>query len=123
MKPSRPINLNLFTIHFPLPAIVSITHRITGVLLFILLPLILYAFEYSLNEHGFLRIREGITQPIVQFLIWLCLIPYLFHLVAGVRHLVMDLNIGVSMKVGRLTALLTFLISLLLIVLAGIWLW
>jgi succinate dehydrogenase / fumarate reductase, cytochrome b subunit len=120
---SRPINLNLFTIRFPMPAIVSICHRMSGVLLFLLIPLLLALFAYSLTEDGFLTIQVYLAQGWVRFLLWLCLIPFSFHLVAGIRHLLMDCHLGSSLSGGRLGAKLTFVIFFLTIILLGIWLW
>jgi len=119
----RPKNLNLFTIYFPIPAIVSICHRITGVALFLLIPVILWGFNYSLTSHGFDDYHAWLETFYIKLIIWLCLIPFIFHLVAGIRHLLSDIHIGDSLAGGRLASYLTFIISGILIVLAGIWLW
>lgn len=123
MKSKRPVNLNLFTIHFPIPAILSITHRITGVALFLLIPVLFLALDYSLTEEGFNNLQAWFRQPLILFLIWLFLIPYVVHLIAGIRHLLMDLSLGDSLSAGRKTAYLTFILSFIVLVLLGIWLW
>ncbi|EKD54067.1 MAG: hypothetical protein ACD_60C00126G0013 [uncultured bacterium] len=124
MKDLRPKNLNLFTIHQPLPAIISILHRISGVILFLLLPLILWSFHLSLaSQESFDNLHQVLTTPWVKFVIWCCLSAFFYHLVAGVRHLLMNLGIGEELKSGRLSSLLTLIISALLIILTGIWLW
>jgi succinate dehydrogenase / fumarate reductase, cytochrome b subunit len=79
--------------------------------------------SYSFNETGFNNIQTWLSDPVVKVLVWLALIPYFFHLVAGIRHLLSDIHIGDTLTVGRLTALLTFIISAVLIALAGVWLW
>lgn len=123
MKHPRPKNLNLFTIHFPLPAIVSILHRISGAILFILIPFILLGLQFSLTDTGYETLGNWVDNFCVKFIIWLFLIPFIFHLVAGIRHLLSDIHIGDTLKMGRRMAVLTFIISALLVILAGVWLW
>ena len=123
MQRTRPKNLNLFTIHFPVPAIISILHRISGAILFLLIPVILWGLEYSLTESGFDTLHAWFGTLYIKLFFWLLLVPLLFHLVAGLRHLLMDLQIGVTLKGGRTSAWLTLIISGIVILLAGIWLW
>lgn len=123
MNDLRPKNLNLFTIHFPLPAIVSILHRVSGVFLFLLIPLILWAFAASLTPGGFDSLQQGLSHFWVKLVFWVLFVPFCFHLVAGIRHLLSDIHLGDTLKAGRMTALLTFIISIVLMALAGIWLW
>ena len=123
MNQTRPKNLNLFTIHFPLPAIVSILHRVSGAFLFLLIPLMIWALDISLTDTGFDSLQQWLGTFYIKFIIWLILIPLCFHLVAGVRHLLSDIHIGDTLKAGRIASVLTFIISALLVILAGIWLW
>lgn len=123
MRSSRPKNLNLFTIHFPIPAIVSILHRVSGAVLFLLIPFILWALQVSLTYDGFDAMQQWLGNPVVKVIVWLLLAPFLYHLVAGVRHLLSDMHIGDTLKAGRRAAVLTFIVSGLIILLAGIWLW
>ena len=123
MNSSRPKNLNLFTIRFPLPAIVSILHRITGFILFLFIPLMLWVLAYSLTPSGFDALQAWLGNIYVKLIFWALLVPFCFHLVAGIRHLLSDIHIGVSLKGGRLSAQLTFVVSIILVVLVGIWLW
>ncbi len=124
MKQARPINLNLFTIHFPIPSIVSILHRISGVLLFLLIPFMLWGLSLSLtSQQDFDALRQFFAHSYMKFIIWVSLAAFIFHFVAGIRHLLMDIHVGETLKGGRLTAMITFGVSFLLIILAGIWLW
>jgi succinate dehydrogenase / fumarate reductase cytochrome b subunit len=121
---TRPKNLNLFTIRLPVPAIISILHRISGFFLFLLIPASLWLLHYSLTEEGFDSIQQSMNNSMMlHAIIWLVLMPFLFHLVAGIRHLLMDIGCGTSLKGGRRSAWLTFIVTFLLVVLAGIWLW
>lgn len=124
MNKQRPVNLNLFTMHFPLPAIISILHRISGVVLYLLIPLALWALSLSLSsEDGFQVINEHLTSPLGKFFLWVFLTPFLFHLVAGLRHLLLDLNVGVEKKSGWFASLMVAIIAAILFILAGIYVW
>lgn len=124
MKHKRPVNLNLLTIRFPLPAIVSILHRMSGIFLFLIIPFVLWGLNNSLSsQQDFDDIHQYFTTPCVKFFIWCFLSAFIYHMIAGIRHLLMDAHIGEELKSGRLTAKLTFIISLLLIFLTGVWLW
>lgn len=120
----RPKNLNLFTIRFPIPAIVSILHRISGIILFLAIPLILWGFSLSLSSaEDFDNIHQLFTTPFAKLIIWCILAPFIYHFVAGIRHLLMDVNIGVELKSGRISSYITLIVSAVLIVLAGVWIW
>lgn len=123
MTRQRPINLNLFTIRLPIPAIVSILHRITGFILFLFIPLMLWTLSFSLTDQGFATLERGLGNRYIHILIWIALIPYCFHLVAGVRHLFSDFHVGESLRGGRISSFVTFIVSFFLIILVGVWLW
>ena len=120
---NRPINLNLFTIHFPIPAIVSILHRVSGAILFLMIPFVLCLLNYSLTESGFENVQQTLSSPFAKIIIWIMLAPFVFHLVAGIRHLLSDIHIGDSLKMGRMMSWLTFVVSAVLMILAGVWIW
>ncbi|MGE3919388.1 MAG: succinate dehydrogenase, cytochrome b556 subunit [Gammaproteobacteria bacterium] len=123
MRKKRPVNLDLLTIKFPPSAIVSILHRMSGLLIFLFVPVLLWFFNYSLQLANFLSIKTVLIQPFSKFLIWIFLSGLIYHLVAGIRHLLMDNHIGETLVAGRVSAYITFVISFILIVLAGVWLW
>lgn len=124
VKNQRPINLNLFTIKQPIPAIVSILHRISGVVLFLFIPILLWALSASLaSPQSFDELQQVLTEPTARFIFWCFLAAFIYHFVAGIRHLLMDIHVGEELKSGRVTAILTMLISFILIALAGVWLW
>lgn len=123
MNRARPVNLNLFTIRFPLPAIVSILHRVSGVFLFLFIPVALWTLDYSLTVDGFDALHDWRGSIIAKLIIWAILSAFLYHLVAGIRHLISDIHVGSSLRGGRTTAMLVFAISIILVILAGVWLW
>lgn len=120
----RPVNLNLMTMKFPITAITSITHRVTGVILFLSLPFLLCLLSHSLKSPAtFDATRLLISKGWMDFLLWVVLSSTAFHVIAGIRHILMDFGLGESLKGGKITAALIFLISAVFIVLAGVWLW
>lgn len=123
MQQIRPKNLNLFTIQFPIPAIVSILHRIAGVVLFLLIPAILWLFNYSLSEVGYQHLKTMAGSIAFKLILLGLLAPLIFHIVAGIRHLLSDIHIGDSLVSGRISAWLTFIMTFILLALAGIWIW
>jgi len=124
MKTDRPVNLALTTFKYPLAAIASITHRITGVLLFAGLAFLLFLLDQSLmSAQGLERSREMLTEPLPKLLLLAVVATLAYHVVAGVKHLLLDFDFGDTIEGGRLAAQLTIAISVVLIGLAGVWLW
>lgn len=123
MNTVRPKNLDLFTIRFPLPAIVSILHRISGVVLFLLIPFCLWLLQYSLTYTGYDALQTFFHRPLVKFVLWGALISFVYHLVAGIRHLFADMHIGTTLVAGRMTAKFVFVVFVVLSILLGVWIW
>lgn len=124
MNKKRPVNLDLTTIKLPLPAIVSIMHRLSGLLLFISIPFILYLFEQSLRSaDSFMALQAVMSQAWVKLGVLVVLVALLYHMTAGIRHLLMDLGIGETIEAGRRSAVLVMVFAIILTLLTGIWLW
>ena len=124
MKKPRPINLNLFSIKWPITALVSIAHRISGIVLFLATALLLYLLDLSLgSETGFRQAGELILMPGASFVIWLVLAALIYHTIAGCRHLLMDIGIGESWRAGKTAAWLVAVLSFIGAILAGVWIW
>ncbi|MEX2132402.1 MAG: succinate dehydrogenase, cytochrome b556 subunit [Pseudohongiellaceae bacterium] len=124
MKDTRPRNIDFRTLKLPLPAITSILHRISGAFLFFGIALLLYLLDKSLaSEAGFLQVTDLLTMLWVKLVVWAVVAGLLYHLVAGIRHLLMDSGIGESLTGGQLAAKLTIAVSAALILAAGVWLW
>lgn len=121
----RPVNLDLTTIKMPLPALTSITHRITGILLFIGLIFAFWALDTSLSSpEGFDAVSHALSHNVlVKLIAWGLLSALAYHFVAGIKHLLMDMNIGVTLEGGLKKAQATVVISAVLIILAGVWVW
>ncbi|MDB5980514.1 MAG: succinate dehydrogenase [Pseudomonas sp.] len=124
MNSQRPVNLDLRTIKLPVTAYTSILHRISGIILFIGLAIMLYALSKSLgSEEGFGEVKACLNSVLAKLVIWGLLSALLYHLVAGVRHLIMDMGIGETLEGGKLGSQIVLAVSVVLIVLAGVWIW
>ncbi|MDF9777598.1 succinate dehydrogenase, cytochrome b556 subunit [Pseudomonas baetica] len=124
MKSQRPVNLDLRTIKLPITGVTSFLHRVSGIILFLGLGFMLYALGKSLgSEEGFADVKATLTSPLAKLVAWGLLSALLYHLVAGVRHLIMDMGIGETLEGGRLGSKIIIAVSVVLIVLAGVWIW
>ena len=125
VKDKRPVNLDIVgSMHLPVTAWISITHRITGVILFAAVAVLLWALDTSLaGPESFDTLRETLGSPVFKLVMWAVLAVLIYHGIAGVKHLIMDLGIGESMEGGVLGARIVIALSLLCSVVAGVWLW
>lgn len=124
MNKKRPKHLALHLIKFPLAGYVSILHRASGALLFLALPLLLWALQASLRSiETHTRLMEILQQPLSR-LVWLGLLwAFLHHFCAGMRYLAIDLHLTSSLAKARSSSKWVLGISLLLTVLIGAKLW
>lgn len=123
-RTSRPVNLNLMTMRFPLTAIVSILHRISGFILFLFIPFLLWVFSLSLKSPESLLIVQNYLQTAwVKFLVWVFLSGFTYHLIAGIRHLIMVTGVGESLEGGRWGARITLFLAVVMAIIFGVWLW
>jgi succinate dehydrogenase / fumarate reductase cytochrome b subunit len=120
----RPINLDLRTLSFPPMAIASILHRVSGILLFLLLPLVLFCLEQSLHSRTtFHHLQEHLASPFFKIPLWIFASALCYHILAGMRHLLMDVGLGEHLKCARTSALLVIGLGVVSTLLIGIWLW
>ena len=132
-RPPRPEfrNINAFKdlpgYRLPVAGLVSILHRVSGALMFLLLPFIIWLFDTSVSsEYSFARFKAvfnvgaGFVPGWFVKLVALALIwAYLHHLTAGVRHLWMDMRHAVSKEFGQSSAIATLALSLSLTAVLG----
>jgi succinate dehydrogenase / fumarate reductase, cytochrome b subunit len=100
-----PKFLNLFRIKLPVGSVTSIAHRISGVVLFLMIPLAVWLFGLSLEgAQGFQQARGHMSSPSM-IPAWLLLVWSLsHHLLAGIRHLLMDMDLGMRKAQSRASA-------------------
>ena len=114
----------MMTIQLPLPGIVSILTRISGVFLFVGMAIFLYALDMSLaSAESFAALKDTLASPLSKFVIWAITAGLIYHAAAGVKHLVADAGIGETLEGGVLGARVTVAISVVLILIAGLWIW
>jgi succinate dehydrogenase / fumarate reductase, cytochrome b subunit len=124
MNKKRPVNLDLRTIRFPITAIASILHRISGFILFFFIPVLLWMLQQSLHSaQGFSQLQHCLDNIFLKLILFGFLMALVYHLFAGIRHLFMDVGIGESLRGGCIAAKVVFAVTLIAIVLLGVWLW
>ena len=125
MSDKRPVNLDLGTFTHPLISMVSICHRISGVILFVGLIFLFNLFDTSLEgASGFISSQTLLQENFfAQFITWGLLTALGFHFSAGIKHLVMDLGHGEELQVANNAAKFVIGLTVLLAILAGVWVW
>jgi succinate dehydrogenase / fumarate reductase cytochrome b subunit len=123
-KRKRPKNLNLLTIRLPIPALVSIMHRVSGAFLFMLLPVLLWVLHQSLaNDESYQLAQAVLHHPLAKLICLAVTWAYLHHACAGIRHLALDAHYGLRLNYARATSRAVLIVSGLLTLRMGIWLW
>ena len=117
MKTKRPVNLDIGSIKLPITSYVSILHRVSGVVLFFSVAVLLCVFDASLeSEQSFQSLNDCFSSPVAQLIIWASLAALAYHFVAGIRHLIMDFGVGEdSYESGRNSAWAVVAIAIILI--------
>jgi succinate dehydrogenase / fumarate reductase cytochrome b subunit len=124
MNKHRPKHLALHLIKLPLPGFVSILHRISGLLLFIALPLLLLMLQYSLRSiETYTQLLAVLAHPLVKLMLFGLLWAFLHHFCAGLRYLAIDLDYGVKLAQARASSKAVLAASLVLTALLGAKLW
>lgn len=119
-KKNRPVYLNLFAIRLPITGIVSIIHRVTGVLLVLLSPVMVYFLQRSLqSEADFNLILECFSSLPARLLLLGVLWLFAQHFFSGIRHLLQDLDIGITQSAASKSSFLILACSFLTVVLIG----
>ena len=124
MSKARPKYLNLVRIRLPVPGFVSILHRVSGALLFLLIPVLLYLWQLSLQSPDtFASFKALMSHPLSKLgaigLAW----AYLHHFCAGVRHLALDLHYGTALETARATSWVVLGVGAFLTMVFGALIW
>ena len=121
----RPKYYDLNLLHLPMPGLVSIFHRITGVVMFLfLIPAVLFVLQRTLgSEAGFNQWQTIFSQPIVKLIVLGFVWSYLHHLFAGIRYLLLDIHVGVELQPARTSARIVLALGLIATVLVGVRIW
>lgn len=120
MTTQRPVFLELWRIQLPVPGVVSILHRISGVLMVAAIPVLAWLLAQALaGPEGFAASAAFLTSPLVQLGLLLLAWALLHHLIAGIRYLLIDLGLGVDRPTARRSAWTSLIAALVLTVLVA----
>ena len=125
MQSNRPKYLNLLEIRQPLPAVVSLLHRVSGALLFFPgIPLLLCGLDMALNSsQDYVRLQSFLDNPLVKGLLTLLLWAFLHHFFAGIRFLALDLGYGGALGQARASSKAVLAAGILFTLLISIRIW
>lgn len=126
MRTKRPVflDLRILTKSLPIPGIVSILHRVTGVVLFLLLPVLLALLGGSLSSgETFETYKAWADNFLFKLILWGVLWAFMHHLIAGVRFLLLDAHIGTDLHTARKSARIALIAGGVSAFILGIFLW
>jgi succinate dehydrogenase / fumarate reductase cytochrome b subunit len=124
MNKTRPKHLALHRIKLPLSGIVSILHRISGLLLFCALPLLLLMLQYSLTSiETYTQLMAVLTNPLIKLMLLGLMWAFLHHFCAGLRYLAIDVHWVGDLAQARSSSRVVMVVSLALTILVGMKLW
>jgi succinate dehydrogenase / fumarate reductase, cytochrome b subunit len=120
----RPKYLNLVQIKLPIAGFASILHRVSGIGLFLMLPLLIWLLELSLRSaESFQALQSVIANPFVKLILIGLLWAFLHHFFMGIRILLIDIHVGVDKASAGMTAKAVLAVSLALTLILGAKLW
>jgi succinate dehydrogenase / fumarate reductase cytochrome b subunit len=121
---ARPKYLNLMQIRLPVTAKASILHRVSGAGLFILLPFFVWLVQQSLaSAEGYAAVGRCLAHPLTKLVLTGALWAFFHHVCMGVRILLIDIHVGVAKEQATRSAVLVFVVSLVLTLVFGLKLW
>lgn len=123
MHTSRPVYLNLLKIRLPIPGFVSILHRVSGVFMVLAIPFLIYVLDLSLRgPEGFAEAGAFFDNILVQLGLLVIIWSLMHHLLAGIRYLLIDIDVGVEKQAARNSAWVVLFAALVLalVVLGGV---
>jgi succinate dehydrogenase / fumarate reductase cytochrome b subunit len=124
VKRRRPLWYNLSPLNLPVPGLSSIFHRVSGILLFLGLIWFLYLLDLSLaSESGYAQAGDQLRHPVMKLLVIAAVWALLHHMCAGIRHLFLDIDVGVSLHAARRSAVAVFIVSLALTASIAVRIW
>ena len=122
---ARPKYYDLNLLNLPAPGLLSIFHRITGAVMFlILIPLLLYILQQTLqSDAGFQQWKGILSQPLAKLVLLGFVWAYLHHFLAGIRYLLLDVHYGIANPAARSSAKLVLALGLVGTLVIGVLTW
>ena len=126
VKSNRPVNLSMgqvLEVNLKSPvAIASILHRLSGVIVFLLVPVLLWLLDKSLSSpEGFAQVQEIFNGFFVRFIVWVFVAGLIYHTFTGIKHLLADVGVAEELQSGRTAATISLILSAIGIVAAFVW--
>lgn len=113
---------SLMQYRFTLIALASILHRLSGVILFFLIPFVLWLLHLSLSsEANFLLVKDFMGSPVVAFFMWMTLSALFYHLIAGTKHLLMDAGYFDEKTSGKMASIVVIILGIVATFGIGVW--
>ena len=121
----RPKYVDINLLHLPMPGLVSIFHRVTGVVMFMfLIPAVLFVLQCTLgSEAGFNEWKSVFAHPLAKLILLGFVWCYMHHLFAGVRYLLLDVHVGIALEPARTSARIVLASGVIATVLVGVRIW
>ncbi len=121
---NRPKNLNLLSIRFPINAVVSILHRASGMALFLILPLVLWALQASLeSQKSYDGLQVWMHHSSMKLLFIGLAWAFFHHFFAGFRHLGMDAHMMTDLPKARLTSRIVMCLAVIATCISAYFIW
>jgi len=110
LNKDRPKYLNLFRIRLPITGVLSIAHRLSGVLLVMAIPFFIYLLSLSLRSaQGFADVQTLLNLPAIKWVLVVVFWALMHHFLAGIRFLLLDIDIGYHRTQARQSAWMVFI--------------
>jgi len=120
----RPKYLNLVEIRLPLPGVTSIMHRISGGVLFLTLPILVYLFQLSLGTpQEFETLKAIVGNPIAKLILLALMWGFIHHFCMGIRILLIDVHHCVELQAARQSAMVVLCVSIPVTLILAVKLW
>ena len=122
----RPVFISVspFTFNFPFAALASIVHRITGVLLLLGIGYLLWLLSLGLESAaGFAEAEAILAAPFAKLVLWAVLSMLIYHILAGVKHLLLDFHVGDTVEAATINAYIVVGLTVVLVLVTGAWIW
>lgn len=121
----RPKYYDLNLLNLPAPGLLSIFHRISGAVMFlVLIPLLLFMLQQSLqSEAGFQQWKSWLSHPICKLIALGFIWSYLHHFFAGIRYLLLDVHVGIAKETAQGSAKVVLALGIVATLMIGVWIW
>lgn len=124
MQKNRPKNLNLMSIRLPINALVSILHRVSGAILYLILPLLLLSLQLSLKSaDDYQQLANLMRSPIIKLMLIGLAWAFFHHFFAGIRHLAMDVHWMTSLQKARFSGRVVLWLGAIAVVIFTVVIW